>query len=152
MIVESSNSDYENSIVDSSGIKGAGNGLFALSKMMYNEVVGYFGGELVCAQCVRSRKLSQGKGKFTTVECGLTTNDSGVQVLWYLHRTGVVATDGPMWYINSSKKNNPLRVHKKPNCYIQGEGFDGEGKPLSAVRIYTEFVDVEGEFLLDYYQ
>ncbi len=128
-----------------SSIAGAGHGLFVTSVVARRTTLGYFGGELLCAECVRKRKLGRKDNQFSLVECDYTYNDDGEQVLWYLHRTGFDEVDGIMWYANSVR----LKGNGQKNCSIVVEGIDGDGSVYACITTDNELAD-ETECLLDY--
>lgn len=142
-------SDTELVVVNDSGIYKAGLGLFARDAVTRGTTLGFFGGELVCAACVRRRRLSS-KKRFSLVECGSTFNSDCVEVLWYLSRTMCPRIDGSMWYINSTTSaSNAFRR----NCSIVVDGFDASEKPVVGVCVNGDVDICMGtQFYLDYLQ
>ena len=143
--VEASTFVGANVIVKPSDIPSAGNGLFVNVELPAGTRLGYVGGVMICALCVKRKKLTRGKNRFRCIECGVKCNDHGVEVLWYLSRTYNSSKDGPLWYINSCSRK------WKSNCRIEFDGFDECEKPLVCVITDTD-IRAGCELLLDYFK
>lgn len=131
-----------------SQIPQAGTGLHAVNGISGKEIVGYFGGELVCVGCVKRRKLNRKDRHHALVLCGSTYNDSCEEVLWYLHRTGNHEVDGWMWYINSCTSMTSRKGFNK-NCSIESQGFNARNEPVVLIKTDCEIMHFQ-EILLDY--
>ena len=131
-----------------SGIRGAGKGLFASQTISKGDEIGDFSGTLVCACCVKKKRLAKRDGRFTVIECGRLVNDHDEEVLWYLYRSHSI-NYGVCWYINSASVRNKLFSQKQPNCHIVNNGFTEDGIPLITC---VAIVDIEHgtELLTDY--
>lgn len=128
-------------------IGGSELGLYSKKRIRKKTVLGYFGGERVCVQCVRRRKLNLLQNHYSLVACDTTYNEDGEEVLWYLHRTGDRHTDGCMWYVNSVTRTDKQNLIVR-NCCIECSGFDSANDPV--VGVYTSCVDKDTELLLNY--
>ena len=134
---------------ETSGInrKNAGLGLILMVDCKNRQKVGNFGGMLLCGLCVKKRK---GKRPFDTllVEQDFENTFETTGVYWHLCRTGVVHIDGYMWYINSSRKGNPIG-YRNPNTVFECCGFYDDGSP--GIEVYTsKNIVKETELLADY--
>ena len=136
-------------LIRESDIEGAGLGLHARSPIAPNIKIGYFGGERICVECVRKRKLTLLKENHCVILCGKTYNNKCEEVLWYLHRTGNAEIDGCMWYINSETTRS-IRRGYKVNCRVEGQGFGVDCEPIVCVYAANTVVLGSNEYLLDY--
>lgn len=127
-----------------SSLRGAGNGLFTLVPVSLGIVLGYMGGIMRCADCVRARKLHRGDRKFTCIDCGVGSGCNGVDVRWYLCRSNNTRQDGVCWYINSRSGK------RKRNCEMVCAGFDRNDKPVVYVKTFCD-VGEDTELLPDYF-
>lgn len=131
-----------------SGIRNAGIGLFAVVNLEPGSIVGYFGGEFVCVECVRGRKLNKGVNKYRTIQLEVCDEDqNNDSIMYYLLRSEKEEIGGNMWYINSATKSN-ARLSRVPNCTMEAQGFIGE---VYYMEVKTTVAIMSGcELLLDY--
>ena len=107
-------------------------------------MLGYMGGVMRCAECVRARKLHRACMKFTCIDCGVSCGTNGVDVRWYLCRSNDLALDGVCWYINSCSGK------RKQNCEMVCDGFGSSNQPIIYVRSIMDS-EKDTELLLDYF-
>ena len=121
--------------VKTSGLKGAGKGLYALQDIERGVEIGTFGGIIECAMCrdTLSKHLHK---ENNVIEGDEYFNDKEDElVLLNLTRSFRDQVDGVMWYINSSSWNAKVRkLNIEPSAEFIGGGVDERLRPIVGVH------------------
>jgi hypothetical protein len=126
-----------------------GKGVFAVYEIQPRTVIGYFGGVMICAMCVKDFKLNL-KNAFLVIECDVDYTD-GDDVFWYLKRSGDSTIDGSIWFTNSSNANSRVAWQREPNVVFQSDGFDEQRRPVICAVSLRRIAAGE-ELLADYFR